>query len=83
MTRCAPSPVAACSAATARTTSPSTAIGFGLFDMPALAAVARQIVAEEQAIRRPVTVVIADAVEPTDDRAVVTDPVAGGTREPA
>ena len=41
-------------------------VGFGLFDMPALAAIARQIVVEEQAIRRPVSVVIADAVEPTE-----------------
>ena len=42
-------------------------IGFGLFDMPALAAVARQIVAEEQARRRPVTVVLAEvATEPLE-----------------
>ena len=31
-------------------------IGFGLFDMPALAAMAARIVAEEQALRRPVAV---------------------------
>jgi hypothetical protein len=37
-------------------------IGFGLFDMPALAAVARQIVAEEQARRRPVQVVLTEPV---------------------
>jgi hypothetical protein len=33
-------------------------IGFGLSEMPALAAMASGIVAEEQALRRPVTVVI-------------------------
>ncbi len=36
-------------------------IGFGLSDMPALAAMVRGIVAEEQALRRPVTVVITPA----------------------
>jgi hypothetical protein len=36
----------------------SHGIGFGLFDMPALAAMAAGIVAEEQALRRPMTVVI-------------------------
>ena len=41
-------------------------IGFGLSDMPALAAMASGIVAEEQALRRPVSVVIADAAEPTE-----------------
>ena len=34
-------------------------IGFSLFDMPALATAAAQIVAEEQALRRPMMVVIA------------------------
>jgi hypothetical protein len=38
-------------------------IGFSLFDTPALAAAASWIVAEEQALRRPVTVVIAPAPE--------------------
>jgi hypothetical protein len=33
-------------------------IGFSLFDMPALAVLAARIVSEEQALRRPVTVVI-------------------------
>ena len=33
-------------------------IGFGLFEMPALAGLAREIVAEEQASRRPVAVMI-------------------------
>ena len=36
----------------------SHGIGFGLSEMPALAAMASGIVAEEQALRRPVTVVI-------------------------
>src|SRR6476620_5109953 len=40
-------------------------IGFGLFDMPGLAAMAAGIVAEEQALRRPMTVVLAvDPVVP-------------------
>jgi hypothetical protein len=38
-------------------------IGFSLFDMPALAALSTQIVVEEQAARRPVTVVIAPIAE--------------------
>ncbi len=33
-------------------------IGFSLFDMPALAVLAAGVVSEEQALRRPVTVVI-------------------------
>ena len=38
-------------------------IGFSLFDMPALAVLSARIISEEQALRRPVTVVIApDAV---------------------
>jgi hypothetical protein len=45
-------------------------IGFGLFEMPALAAMAACVVAEEQALRRPMTVVIAvdpvvDIIEPS------------------
>ena len=38
----------------------SRGVGFSLFDMPALAALAGRVVAEEQALRRPVKVVIAD-----------------------
>jgi hypothetical protein len=38
-------------------------IGFSLYDMPALASMARRIVDEEQALRRPVTVTIAPIVE--------------------
>jgi len=34
-------------------------VGFSLFDMPALAVVAARVVSEEQALRRPVRVVIA------------------------
>jgi len=38
-------------------------IGFSLFDMPALAALSTRIVVEEQAARRPMTVVIASVAE--------------------
>ena len=53
-------------------------IGFGLSDMPALAAMAAGIVSEEQALRRPVTVVITpepgiDDVGTADAEASVTD----------
>jgi len=34
-------------------------VGFSLFDMPALACIAAQVVGEEQALRRPMRVVIA------------------------
>ena len=40
-------------------------VGFSLFDMPALAALATRVVAEEQALRRPVTVIIADPAPAT------------------
>ena len=43
----------------------SRGVGFSLFDMPALAALASRIVTEEQALRRPVTVVIPDATPAT------------------
>jgi hypothetical protein len=39
-------------------------IGFSLFDMPALAVLAARIVAEEQALRRPVAVMLKADVEP-------------------
>jgi hypothetical protein len=42
-------------------------IGFGLFEMPALAALARDVVAEEIASRRPVAVTIREP-EPEPDR---------------
>src|SRR5688500_2144866 len=45
-------------------------IGFSLFDTPALAALAARIVVEEQAARRPMTVVIAPVAE-----GVPVDPV--------
>lgn len=49
-------------------------IGFGLFDMPALAAMTAGIVAEEQALRRPMTVVIApDPVVDNLEPSTVTD----------
>jgi hypothetical protein len=38
----------------------SRGVGFSLFDMPALAIMAMRVVAEEQALRRPVHVDIAD-----------------------
>lgn len=38
-------------------------IGFSLYDMPALAAMARRVVEEEQALRRPMTVTLAPVVE--------------------
>ena len=44
---------------------PSSGVGFSLFDMPALAALAARVVAEEQALRRPVSVVISDVVPAT------------------
>lgn len=52
-------------------------IGFGLFDMPALATMASGIVAEEQALRRPMAVVITP-VEPVveDVQPVAADGVA-------
>ena len=55
-------------------------IGFSLFDMPALAALAQRIIVEEQAARRPMTVVIAavvaDEAEATFDVPVVAEPIA-------
>jgi hypothetical protein len=50
-------------------------IGFSLFDMPALAVLSTRIVAEEQALRRPVAVMI------TADEARALDP--DPTRESA
>jgi hypothetical protein len=47
-------------------------IGFGLFDMPALAAMASGIVAEEQARRRPVSVVIAPVESTVEASEAVT-----------
>ena len=40
-------------------------IGFGLFEMSALAALATRVIDEERASRRPVTVVITETVDPT------------------
>ena len=49
-------------------------IGFSLFDMPALAAMAAGIVAEEQALRRPVTVVLTvDPIVPQSEPTTVTE----------
>jgi hypothetical protein len=43
----------------------SRGVGFSLFDMPALAVLAMRVVAEEQALRRPVKVAIADPAPAT------------------
>jgi len=51
-------------------------IGFSLFDMPALAALANRIVAEELALRRPVTVVLAPSEEIVPTSPEVDDAVA-------
>ena len=62
-------------------------IGFGLFDMPALAVAAAQVVAEEQARRRPVAVVIAPEATPPHDvvspARVAAEAVAPAAMEPA
>jgi hypothetical protein len=42
-------------------------IGFSLFDMPALSVLASRVVAEEQALRRPVTVTITAEVAPASE----------------
>ena len=49
-------------------------VGFSLFDMPGLSIIAAQVISEEQAMRRPVRVVIAD--EPGAPEPVVPEPVA-------
>jgi hypothetical protein len=58
-------------------------IAFGLFDMPALAAMSSGIVAEEQALRRPMAVVIApeilSAVE--GSAPIARDPIPTGSSE--
>jgi hypothetical protein len=51
-------------------------IGFSLFDMPALSVLASQVIAEEQARRRPVTVTIAQEV-PIAAEAASPDPESG------
>ena len=51
-------------------------IGFSLFDMPALATAAAQIVAEEQALRQPVMVLIAPAA--TTEMPTLDAPVTEG-----
>jgi hypothetical protein len=54
-------------------------IGFGLFEMPALAALANRVVEQERASRRPVTVVITEAVESFEAPLAVATPVAAET----
>ena len=48
-------------------------IGFSLFDTPALAALAASVVVEEQAARRPMTVVITPAAEDVPAEALPAD----------
>ena len=47
-------------------------IGFALFDMPALAAMSAGIVAEEQALRRPMTVVL--TIDPMPEQSEQPEP---------
>ena len=54
-------------------------VGLSLFDMPALASIAAQVVTEEQALRRPVRVVI--AAEPVDTEPPAPEPVAATIKE--
>lgn len=48
-------------------------VGFSLFDMPALATLASRVVAEEAALRRPVSVVITVATSTPDDAPLTAD----------
>jgi len=59
-------------------------IGFSLFDMPALAAVATRVVVEEQALRRPVSVrIMAESMEEASDPGVTSDGPAAFVSVPA
>jgi hypothetical protein len=49
----------------------SRGVGFSLFDMPALAALATRVVAEEQALRRPMRAVVADGQPPVVNAGLV------------
>ena len=53
-------------------------IGFSLFDMPALSVMASRIVAEEQALRRPVAVMLTVDVTP----AAEPEPIVSGAESP-
>ena len=48
-------------------------IGFSLFGMPALSVLAGRVIAEEQALRRPVSVAIAPEVDRADHANAVLD----------
>jgi hypothetical protein len=48
-------------------------VGFSLFDMPALASLASRVVAEEAALRRPVSVVITEAIAAPPDAPLSAD----------
>ena len=53
-------------------------IGFSLFDMPALSVLANRIVAEEQALRRPVAVMLTVDVTPAPEAVpIAADPKPG------
>ena len=54
-------------------------IGFSLFGMPALSVLAGRVIAEEQALRRPVSVVLTPEVVRADDASAVL----GSDRAPA
>ena len=58
-------------------------IGFSLFDTPALAALAASIVVEEQAARRPMTVVIAPVAEEVAAEAVAAEATTASTSNDA
>ncbi len=56
-------------------------VGFSLFDMPALANLACRVVAEEAALRRPVTVILAEVTEPESTFPSIVEP-SRATRAP-
>jgi len=55
-------------------------IGFSLFDMPALAVLSTRIIAEEQALRRPVAVVIKADLAPEPDPSLEVVPTPPSAR---
>jgi hypothetical protein len=57
-------------------------IGFSLFDMPALSVLASRVVAEEQALRRPVTVLLTAEVMAVSDSSSSRRDVSADTPTP-
>jgi hypothetical protein len=57
-------------------------VGFSLFDMPTLATLASRVVAEEAALRRPVTVVITGAEPDATDQPATAGEMAPATSMP-